>query len=143
MFYFCKHRTANEFGTGDWSSDVCSSDLSFAIVAAILAALFSIINVSLIKSDDHFVITFYEMIFACLFTGMSLPFYFLYVSHEVFEWPTLEQAMWLLILASVCTVFAVSYSIKLMKRLSAFFVNLTINLEPIYEIGRASCRERV
>ena len=108
--------------------------LSFAIVAAILAALFSIINVSLIKSDDHFVITFYEMIFACLFTGMSLPFYFLYVSHEVFEWPTLEQAMWLLILASVCTVFAVSYSIKLMKRLSAFFVNLTINLEPIYGI---------
>ncbi|MAJ51002.1 MAG: EamA family transporter [Flammeovirgaceae bacterium] len=108
--------------------------LFFAIVAAILAALFSIINVLLVKKEDHFVITFYEMVFACIFTGITLPFYLVYVSHEMFEWPTLEEVIWLLILASVCTVFAVSYSVKLMKRLSAFFVNLTINLEPIYGI---------
>ena len=26
-FFFFKQKTAYEFGTGDWSSDVCSSDL--------------------------------------------------------------------------------------------------------------------
>ena len=26
-FFFCKKRTENERATGDWSSDVCSSDL--------------------------------------------------------------------------------------------------------------------
>ena len=26
-FFFFKQRTAYEMGTGDWSSDVCSSDL--------------------------------------------------------------------------------------------------------------------
>ena len=27
MFFFFKQKTAYEIGTGDWSSDVCSSDL--------------------------------------------------------------------------------------------------------------------
>jgi drug/metabolite transporter (DMT)-like permease len=38
------------------------------------------------------------------------------------------------VLAGVCTVYAFSSSVELMKRLSAFVVNLTINLEPVYGI---------
>ena len=29
VFFFFKQKTAYEIGTGDWSSDVCSSDLPF------------------------------------------------------------------------------------------------------------------
>ena len=29
VFFFFKQKTAYEIGTGDWSSDVCSSDLSY------------------------------------------------------------------------------------------------------------------
>ena len=29
LFFFFKQKTAYEFGTGDWSSDVCSSDLHY------------------------------------------------------------------------------------------------------------------
>ena len=29
LFFFFKQKTAYEIGTGDWSSDVCSSDLRF------------------------------------------------------------------------------------------------------------------
>ena len=29
FFFFFKQKTAYEIGTGDWSSDVCSSDLGF------------------------------------------------------------------------------------------------------------------
>ena len=29
FFFFFKQKTAYEIGTGDWSSDVCSSDLAY------------------------------------------------------------------------------------------------------------------
>ena len=29
VFFFFKQKTAYEIGTGDWSSDVCSSDLNY------------------------------------------------------------------------------------------------------------------
>ena len=35
IFFFFKQKTAYEIGTGDWSSDVCSSDLSFGIAKLI------------------------------------------------------------------------------------------------------------
>ena len=34
-FFFFKQKTAYEIGTGDWSSDVCSSDL-FAVFVVML-----------------------------------------------------------------------------------------------------------
>ncbi len=33
FFFFFKQKTAYEIGTGDWSSDVCSSDLAATIPA--------------------------------------------------------------------------------------------------------------
>ncbi|HEX8658760.1 MAG TPA: EamA family transporter [Hymenobacter sp.] len=45
--------------------------------------------------------------------------------------------LWLGLLAGVCSVYAFSTSVELMKRLSPFAVNLTINLEPVYGIGMA------
>ena len=38
------------------------------------------------------------------------------------------------VLVAVCTVYAFSASVNLMKRISAFAMNLTINLEPVYGI---------
>ena len=32
FFFFFKQKTAYEIGTGDWSSDVCSSDLGWPFV---------------------------------------------------------------------------------------------------------------
>jgi drug/metabolite transporter (DMT)-like permease len=42
--------------------------------------------------------------------------------------------LWLLILSGICTVYAFSVSVELMRRLTAFAINLTINLEPVYGI---------
>ena len=33
LFFFFKQKTAYEIGTGDWSSDVCSSDLRAALAS--------------------------------------------------------------------------------------------------------------
>ena len=40
----------------------------------------------------------------------------------------------LLVLGIVCTVYAFSVSVDLMKRLSVFFMQLSLNLEPVYGI---------
>jgi uncharacterized Zn-binding protein involved in type VI secretion len=42
--------------------------------------------------------------------------------------------IWLFLLSSICTAYAFSASVKVMKFLSPFTVMLTINLEPIYGI---------
>ena len=36
FFFFFKQKTAYEIGTGDWSSDVCSSDLDLCIAFILL-----------------------------------------------------------------------------------------------------------
>jgi len=36
FFFFFKQKTAYEIGTGDWSSDVCSSDLPTKAIASFL-----------------------------------------------------------------------------------------------------------
>jgi len=47
---------------------------------------------------------------------------------------TFEDFAWLVVLASICTAYAFSASIKVMKFLSPFTVMLTVNLEPVYGI---------
>ncbi len=48
--------------------------------------------------------------------------------------PTPADWGYLLALSGICTVYAFSASVKLMKKFTAFAVNLTVNLEPVYGI---------
>ena len=84
-------------------------------------------------------ITFYEMIGACVGVGLFMLVYEpLFMGQEfALVLPTTLDWLWLMLLSLVCTVYAVSDSIELMKRISAFTVNLTINLEPVYGIVMA------
>ena len=109
--------------------------LSLALLSALCAALFTVINSKLTRTNHHFSLTFYEMVFACLAIVLFFPIYSTFFSKQPLQLiPSQTDWMYLLVLAMVCTVFAYSYSIKLMKRLSAFSVNLSVNLEPIYGI---------
>ena len=42
--------------------------------------------------------------------------------------------MYILILGLICTAFAFSVSVEVMKKITPFTVNLSVNLEPIYAI---------
>ena len=107
-----------------------------AIVSALLAAIFSVFNSRFTLKYNPYMITFYEMIGA--FAGLIL---FLLVYKPLFmgynfglALPTALDCLWLVLLSLLCTVYAFSDSVELMKRISAFTVNLTINLEPVYGI---------
>lgn len=109
--------------------------LVMALVSALLAAMFSVINGKLTQKHNPYQITFYEMAGACLCSALFMPFYSLFISQgelklnwEGYDW------LWLFILGGVCTVYAFSVSVELMKRLSVFSINLTVNLEPVYGI---------
>jgi drug/metabolite transporter (DMT)-like permease len=107
-----------------------------AVISAFLSALFTVINGSFTKRHNAYTITFYEMIGAWLSVVLFLPFYQAYLSPDglLHLAPVPLDWLYLMILAIICTVYAYSESVELMKRLSAFIINLTVNLEPVYGI---------
>ncbi len=107
-----------------------------AVGSAMLAALFSVLNSRFSRRQNAFVITFYEMLGAFLGTAVFLPFYAAWVvpDHQLHLSPTLSDWLWIGLLAFVCTVYAYSAAVKLLQKFSAFAMNLTINLEPVYGI---------
>jgi drug/metabolite transporter (DMT)-like permease len=48
--------------------------------------------------------------------------------------PTTSDWIWLLVLALFCSVLAFQLSVSALKKLTAFTVNLSFNLEPVYGI---------
>ena len=110
--------------------------LLVAILSAGLSALFSVLNSQLVKRHAPLRLSLYEMAGACLSISLFFPVYSRYFTegHGLqLAWSGYDW-LWLGLLAGVCTVYAFSSSVELMKRLSAFVVNLTINLEPVYGI---------
>ena len=117
-----------QFENGYWLG------LFMALAAAFLSALFSILNGRLTFRYSPYQITFYEMAAASLLALLFLPLYS-YIDGSAIQWDWKGMDwFWLLILAGICTVYAFSVSVELMKRLPVFSINLTINLEPVYGI---------
>ncbi len=110
------------------------SGLLTAVLSAFIASVFTVINGRLTKTYDPYVITFYEMIGACLATILFFPIYTIYFVDALILTPSIMDWLYLGVLAIVCTVYAYSVSVELMKRLSAFSINLVVNLEPVYGI---------
>ncbi|AEL26115.1 DMT family transporter [Cyclobacterium marinum] len=109
--------------------------LFLAVLSALLSASFTVINGRLTKYHSPFIITLYEMIGAFILTTAFIPFYINWFTEDGFSWvPQGLDWFWLLVLSQVCTVIAFTLSVNLMKRLTAFAVNLTVNMEPVYGI---------
>lgn len=109
--------------------------LIMAILSAILASVFTVLNGKLTHRHNHYVITFYEMMGAFLGSILLIPLYLGYFNTEIVDfYPNQLDWLYLIILSGICTVLAFSMSVKVQKVLSAFVVNLTVNLEPIYGI---------
>ena len=103
------------------------------LISALLAVCFSILNKSFVARIPVKTITFYEMGGGLLVLTLLMPFYMkLFPTDYIF--PTFNDWIWLLILAWLCTVWAVMLQLSSLKKLSTFTSNLTYNLEPIYGI---------
>ena len=109
--------------------------LAMALVSAMLAAFFTVINSQFTKRYNPYMIIFYEMCGAWMGTTVFLLFYAIFWSGSPLQMlPSAADWLYLLMLAGVCTVYAYSVSVELMQKISAFALNLTNNLEPVYGI---------
>ncbi|MDX5420748.1 MAG: DMT family transporter [Hymenobacteraceae bacterium] len=109
--------------------------ISMAIGSAFLGSVFTIINARLAKQIPSTTITCYEMAGACLGTVLFFPIYTEFFAQEGLNFGlTSMDWVYLLVLALACTVYAYTASVRLMQRITAYTMNLTVNLEPIYGI---------
>lgn len=110
--------------------------LILGIASGLSISIFSIFNARFVTRVHPYTITFYEMIGAFLCTLLFLPFYktLWAVDHQLRLIPTSMDWLYIAVLAWVCSVYAYSAGVELLKRLSVFFVQLTLNLEPVYGI---------
>jgi drug/metabolite transporter (DMT)-like permease len=108
------------------------SGMLYALVSIILGVLFTLMNGKLIQNHDATVISFYEFLAGVFFISI----YFLFENKFTADFFVLSYNNWMLmiILASICTAYAFTASVKVMKKLSPYTVMLTTNLEPVYGI---------
>jgi drug/metabolite transporter (DMT)-like permease len=103
------------------------------IISAILASLFPIFNREFLKRINVETMLTWQQTGGLLTLSILLPFYLKRFPTESFI-PSLENFGWLLMLSWLCSVIAFQLSANALKSLSAFTVNLTFNLEPVYGI---------
>lgn len=110
--------------------------LIIGVLAGFTSALFSVFNSKMVKRISPRSITFYNMIGVFLGTGLFLPVYqaTMAIGHELQLLPPLMDLLYIAVLAGVCSVYAYTVAVELMKRVSVFMIQLTLNLEPVYGI---------
>jgi len=103
------------------------------LISAWLGAIFPIMNKMILKKVSSSNVTMYEFTGGFIFLSILLPFYLkLFPTEYIF--PNGRDWLWLLVLGWACTVLAINLSMSALRKISAFTVNLTYNLEPVYGI---------
>jgi drug/metabolite transporter (DMT)-like permease len=103
------------------------------IISAMLASLFPIYNREFLKRINVETMLAWQQTGGFVVLSILLPFYLQKFPTNSFI-PSLENFGWLLMLSWLCSVIAFQLSSNALKKLSAFTVNLTYNLEPVYGI---------
>jgi drug/metabolite transporter (DMT)-like permease len=103
------------------------------VISAMLGAIFPICNRRLMQRMNAETLMTYELTAGFVVLSLLLPFYLqkFPASHSL---PSAHDWLWLLFLSWVCSVWAFQLSANALKKISAFTVNLTYNLEPVYGI---------
>lgn len=119
------------FVSGDFTAKEMNA-LYIGLTSALCAAMFSVFNGRLVHDVPSTHLSFYE-----LSTGFIAISVFLLITGRlnfgVFSM-TYSDMGWLLFLGILCTSFAFLVTMDIVKRLGAFTVSLSINLEPVYTI---------
>ena len=103
------------------------------IISAVLLAFVMIILRQFVQRMNSETMLTYQLSGGLLALTALMPLYMQqFPTNYIF--PTLNDWGWLLVLSWVCSVWAFQLSTNALKNLTAFTVNLTYNLEPVYGI---------
>lgn len=112
--------------------------LGAALLSALLAAIFMVLNKKIVvKGGDPMVMVGWEMLAATAICLLAVPLFdpksfHALVFSDAIEW------LWIILLATVCTVFAQDLTNKLLRTISAYTFNLAANFEPVYGMVAAA-----
>ncbi|REA59853.1 EamA family transporter [Dyadobacter luteus] len=110
--------------------------ISLGIVSSLLAALYTIANERLAHKYKSETITVYQMTGGAMAIGLLIPVYLHFFPVATLI-PSMSDFAYLVLLALFCTVLLYLLLTQALKKISAFTVNLSFNLEPVYTIALA------
>ena len=107
--------------------------ICLGITSALFSSLFAVINGKFVAHHNASTISFYEFISGVFFISLYIAF-----SNDGFDASffklSIDDLLYLGILASVCTAYAFIASVHVMRYITPYSVVLSYNLEPIYGI---------
>jgi drug/metabolite transporter (DMT)-like permease len=104
-----------------------------AIISAFLSALFSVLNKKIVVDFNPESVVFYELTGGWVFLTLIFPIY-LYFKPDAILIPDTSNWIYISILSFFCTTLAFTISLRALMKISAFTMNLSLNLEPIYGV---------
>ena len=113
--------------------------IALGLLASAMYSVFSILNINVAAKtgEDSATMLLYELIGGVLFLSLLMPFYtWLFPADSIALHA--RDGLWLLLLGSVFTILPFLFQLQALRSLSAFTVNLTYNLEPVYSIAIAA-----
>ena len=110
-----------------------SIGIVIGLVAALLTVIVSVLNKKIIDRYQPEQITLYQLTGGFAGIGLLLPLYQHYFPEPHYI-PTQIDWLWLIILSWICTIMTFFLYIRSLKNISAFTMNLTLTLEPVYGI---------
>ena len=110
-----------------------STGIYIGLMGALFIVFASVLNKKYVTGYRPQTVTLYQITGAFICISALMPLYnHLFPARSYF--PTREDWLWLLILSWLCTVVTYDLYISALKKVSAFTVNLTTTLEPVYGI---------
>lgn len=107
--------------------------IGLGVISSAFGALYTIYNERLVKHYDSKTINYYQMISGTVCLGALLPVYLYFFPVESFI-PGIKDTVYLILLSLFCTVGLYVIFAEVLRKIPAFTVNLTFNLEPVYAI---------
>ncbi|MDB5251808.1 MAG: rane protein [Flaviaesturariibacter sp.] len=110
-----------------------SAGIVIGLLSALLTVIVSVLNKKIVDDYAPEQITLYQLTGGFAGITLFLPLYQSFFPEQHYV-PAPMDWLWLVILSWVCTIFTFFLYIRSLKRISAFTMNLTLTLEPIYGI---------
>lgn len=110
-----------------------SIGIILGLLAALLTVIVSVMNKKMVDNYPPEYIAIYQLSGGFLGLTLLLPLYF-YLLPAPMQVPEPMDWVWLVVLSWLCTILTFFLYIYSLRRISAFTMNLTLTLEPIYGI---------
>ena len=113
--------------------------IAFGLLSAAIYSVFAILNVNVAErtGEDTATMLLWELVGGVLFLTLCMPLFARFAPAQPMA-PTRLEIVWLLLLGSLFTIVPFLFQLEALRKLNAFTVNLTYNLEPVYSIAIAA-----